>query len=119
MDPIEVYLRDLCDIHASGAAAPETSYYPALSNLINEIGSTLKPRVRCIVNPANRGAGIPDIGLYTAEQFKKRGDTEPLAGQMDRCLLGVFSKQNLPKKMRQRLPQPTKRRSTARGTESS
>ena len=25
----------------------ETSYYPALANLLNAVGQTLKPRVRC------------------------------------------------------------------------
>src|SRR5882762_4548673 len=29
----------------------ETSYYPYLANLLNAIGKTLKPRVRCIVDP--------------------------------------------------------------------
>lgn len=38
-------------IRLSGAATPETSYYPALSNLLNEVGkaSSLKPRVRCVL----------------------------------------------------------------------
>ena len=63
MDAVEVYLKQVGEIHASGAAVAETS--PALQSLLNEIGADLKPRVRCIVNPANRGAGIPDIGLYT------------------------------------------------------
>jgi hypothetical protein len=82
MDAVEVYLKQVGEIHASGAAVAETSYYPALQNLLNEIGADLKPRVRCIVNPANRGAGIPDIGLYTADQFKHAADLESLAGQM-------------------------------------
>ena len=82
MDSVEVYLKQVGEIHASGAAVAETSYYPALQNLLNEIGADLKPRVRCIVNPANRGAGIPDIGLYTADQFKHAADLESLAGQM-------------------------------------
>ena len=82
MDSVEAYLKQVGEIHASGAAVAETSYYPALQNLLNEIGADLKPRVRCIVNPANRGAGIPDIGLYTADQFKHAADLEFLAGQM-------------------------------------
>jgi len=82
MDAVEVYLKQVGEIHASGAAVAETSYYPALETLLNEIGADLKPKVRCIVNPADRGAGIPDIGLYTADQFKHAADLESLAGQM-------------------------------------
>jgi REP element-mobilizing transposase RayT len=81
MTPLENYLRELRDIRSSGAAVKETSYYPALSNLFNEIGKHLKPRVRCIINLANRGAGLPDGGLFTAEQFQKPSEAEPLPGQ--------------------------------------
>ncbi len=65
------YLHDLHMTRVSGSAVKETSYYPALINLLNGIGKTLKPRVRCILNPANRGAGIPDGGLFSAEQFPR------------------------------------------------
>ncbi len=82
MEAIEAYLREVREIHSSGAAVAETSYYPALANLLNRIGADLKPKVRCIVNPANRGAGIPDIGLFTADQFRRKTDAEPLAGQL-------------------------------------
>ncbi len=27
--------------------------------------------MRCVINPANRGAGIPDGGFFTANQFQK------------------------------------------------
>jgi len=81
-DPVEVYLSDLRDIRSSGAAVPETSYYPALANLLNAIGKTLKPKVRCIINPQNRGAGIPDGGLFTPDQFQKASAQEPPPGQL-------------------------------------
>ena len=71
MNPLETYLKDLRDIRSTGAAVAETSFYPALSNLFNEIGKTLKPKVRCVINLANRGAGLPDGGLFTADQFQK------------------------------------------------
>jgi hypothetical protein len=33
--------------------------------------------VRCVINPANRGAGIPDGGLFSADQFRgKQRDTD-------------------------------------------
>jgi hypothetical protein len=81
MNPLEIYLTDLRDIHASGAGVAETSYYPALSNLFNEVGRSLKPKVRCVINLANRGAGLPDGGLFTRDQFQKGGDAEPKQGQ--------------------------------------
>ena len=42
-NPLEAYLKDVRDIRGSGAAVAETSFYPALSNLLNEIGKTLRP----------------------------------------------------------------------------
>ena len=48
----------------------ETSYYPALANLLNEVGKTLKPKVRCIVHLQDTGGGIPDGGLFTEEQIR-------------------------------------------------
>ena len=86
MNPVESYLGELRDIRASGAAVPETSGYGALANLLNEVGGKLKPKVRCLINLQNAGAGIPDGGLFTANQFPKgakaAGSAEPLAGQM-------------------------------------
>jgi SAM-dependent methyltransferase len=82
MDALETYLRDLYEIRSSGAAVKETSYYAALSNLFNEVGKSLKPKVRCILQLANRGAGLPDGGLFTPDQFQKAGAAEPLPGQI-------------------------------------
>ena len=78
-NPLEAYLRRLRDIRRSGSAVPETSYYPALAELLDAVGATLKPKVRCIVNPSH-GAGIPDIGLFTPDQFQKASAAEPLPG---------------------------------------
>ena len=85
MTPTEIYLRELRDIRSTGAGVNETTYYSALSNLLNEVGKRLKPRVRCIIHLANRGAGIPDGGLFTAEQFQKASEAEPLPGQLPAC----------------------------------
>ncbi len=68
MNLLEKYLRELRDIRSTGSAAKETSYYPALVGLLNEIGKTLKPKVRCVLTPKNLGAGIPDIGLFVSRQ---------------------------------------------------
>jgi hypothetical protein len=82
MNPVETYLAELRDIRATRAAVAETSYYGPLASLLNEIGATLKPKVRCVINLANRGAGIPDGGLFTANQFQRGSDTEPQKGQL-------------------------------------
>jgi hypothetical protein len=66
MNPLESYLKELRDIRATGAAVAETSFYPALSNLFSEIGKGLKPKVRCVINIANAGAGLPDGGIENA-----------------------------------------------------
>jgi NurA-like 5'-3' nuclease len=55
-DPLETYLQDLRDIRSTGAAVPETSYYGCLERLLNEVGKTLKPKVRCVKESA---AGLP------------------------------------------------------------
>jgi len=82
MNPLETYLKELSQIRSSGAAVKETSYYEPLASLFNEIGKSLKPEVRCIINLQNQGAGMPDGEFFTQEQFQKAGDHEPLPGQM-------------------------------------
>lgn len=81
MNLLETYIRELHDIRSSGAAVEETSYYGALANLFNEIGKTLKPRVRCIINLKNQGAGLPDGGLFTASQFQRASEAKLLDPQ--------------------------------------
>ncbi len=81
MEALETYLGELRAIRSTGAAVRETSYYPALVALLNEVGKTLKPKVQCILNPKNQGAGIPDGGLYEASQFQ-RGTGAPMEGQL-------------------------------------
>ena len=67
---VEQYLTDLRRIRASGGATSERSYYPPLTNLLNAIGSMLKPKVFCVGELAEQGAGHPDLGLYAARQVK-------------------------------------------------
>lgn len=75
--PIETFFTDLRDTHLSGVGVKETSYYPYLANLLNAIGKTLKPRVRCIVHPHSIGAGLPDGALITTDQ--KSAASDPIA----------------------------------------
>ena len=76
---VENYLRDLARLRASGGATGELSSYPALSALLNAVGAALKPKVFCVVGPANQGAGHPDVNLYSAKQLQ-RG--KPREGQI-------------------------------------
>lgn len=78
MSPLETYLREMAEIRGPGV--PETSFYPPFRNLLNAVGDTLKPKVRCIINLKNKGAGIPDGGLFTADLLKKNTNVEPLDG---------------------------------------
>ena len=75
---VEEYLSDLRRLRASGGATGELSTYPALSNLLNAVGATLRPKVFCVVELADQGAGHPDFGLYASGQVQ-RG--KPRAGQ--------------------------------------
>ena len=79
-NPVETYLEALCAIRSSGAAVKETSGYGALATLFDAIGHTLKPKVRCFINMKNSGAGLPDGGLFTADQLKNTDEDAPLLG---------------------------------------
>ena len=72
---VQKYLADLRTIRASGGATGERSYYPPLSNLLNAVGAALKPKVACVTELADHGAGHPDLGLYTARQVRRGGGT--------------------------------------------
>ena len=79
---VEAYLDDLRRIRASGGATGERSYYPPLNNLFDAVGATLKPKVYCVGELAQQGAGHPDFGLYAAKQLQ-RG--RPREGQLPEC----------------------------------
>lgn len=81
-DPVEVYISELRNIRNSGAGVAETSYYRALGDLLDAAGAGLKPKVRCFMQLANRGAGNPDGGLFTRRQYEHAHDAEPMQGQL-------------------------------------
>jgi Type ISP C-terminal specificity domain/N-6 DNA Methylase len=81
VDVLEKYLHELNEIRASGEATDETSYYPPLCALLDDVGHGLKPQVRCILTIKNRGAGIPDGGLFSRDQFQKLKGGQPIPGQ--------------------------------------
>ena len=76
---VEAYFVDLGRVRASGGATGERSSYGPLATLLNAVGATLKPRVFCIGELADQGAGHPDFGLYAAKQVQ-RG--RPREGQL-------------------------------------
>ena len=67
---VEAYFKELTRVVASGGATGERSGYVPLANLLNAIGATLNPKVFCVSELANQGAGHPDFGLYAARQVK-------------------------------------------------
>ena len=89
---VEHYLSELARQRASGGATGERSSYTALVNLLNAVGGSLKPKVFCVSELADQGAGHPDIGLYSARQVQ-RG--RPRAGQApERGVVEVKSDQD-------------------------
>ena len=74
MTAAEAYFAELKRVRASGGATAETSYYSALSNLLNAVGNAPGPRgekVFCVPQLAEQGAGRPDFGLYAKRQLQK------------------------------------------------
>lgn len=78
MNHVSTYLSKLAEIRSSGHATNETSYYPAVEMLLNEVGKGLKPRVKTVLQLKNHGGGQPDGGLFTQDQLKKGLDMQAL-----------------------------------------
>ena len=78
------YFGDLRRIEASGGATAERSRYTALANLLDAVGGTLRPRVSCVQDIADQGAGHPDFGLYTTRQTQRGGGQGQRQGQSQR-----------------------------------
>jgi hypothetical protein len=91
MGPVETYLAEMRELRSARAGVKEVTYYTALANLLDGVGRTLKPRVRCILQLQNRGAGNPDGGLFTADQFPKGGDEPAGAGIPSRGVIEIKS----------------------------
>jgi hypothetical protein len=86
---LEIFLSTARSVQSTGGGTKETSYYTALNNLLDGVGHTLKPSVRCVMQLKNLGAGNPDGGLFTADQFdRKTGETKDL-GKPSRGVIEV------------------------------
>ena len=68
---VEAYFADLGRVRASGGATGERSSYGPLANLLNAVGAAIKPKVFCVGELADQGAGHPDFGLYAAKQVRR------------------------------------------------
>ena len=68
---VEAYFTELGRVRASGGATGERSSYGPLANLLNAVGVALKPKVFCVGELADQGAGHPDFGLYASKQVQR------------------------------------------------
>ncbi len=75
MTLLETYLRELRDIRSTGAGVEEESYYHPLATLLSEVGKKLKPKVKCVLQLANRAAGKP--GKHIPERIHPRMTKSP------------------------------------------
>ena len=76
---VEGYLAELRRIRATGAGTEERSYYPALRDLLNSVGDTLRPKMFSVIELGQQGAGHPDLGFFAARQVSKG---QPKQGQL-------------------------------------
>ena len=68
---VEQYFTDLGRVRASGGATGERSSYGPLAKLLDAVGASLKPKVFCVGELADQGAGHPDFGLFAAKQLQR------------------------------------------------
>ena len=59
MNLLEIFLNEHTEIRVSGAGIKKTSYYGPLATLLYEIGKTLKPKIKSIMNLKGKGAEFP------------------------------------------------------------
>ena len=83
------FLSAAKSVHSTGGATKETTYYTAINNLLDGAGHGLKPKVRCVMQLKNLGAGNPDGGLFTADQFDRKTGSAKDLGQPSRGVIEV------------------------------
>ena len=76
-EALDEYLARIHRIAAVGAATAETSFYEALQEVLNLVGARLKPKVFCISQLQDTGAGRPDFGLFVETQLRRGSVEEP------------------------------------------
>ena len=65
---VETYFAALRQVRASGGATDERSLYPPLAAMLDAVGATLKPKIFCVSDMTDQGAGHPDFGLYVKKR---------------------------------------------------
>ena len=88
---LEIFLNTVRGVHGTSGGTKETSYYTAINNLLDGIGNGLKPKVRCVMQLKNLGAGNPDGGLFTADQFDRKTSQVKNLGAPSRGVIEVKS----------------------------
>ena len=71
MTPFEAYLHDLCEIRSTGAGVKETSYYPALSDLLKRRSTPCLTGLSIAVY--NRKVSGRSAALNLAERLERAG----------------------------------------------
>ena len=80
---IETYFADLSNIRASGGGTDERVLLSsAEQSAEGRQVRSLQPKVFCVGELAEQGAGHPDFGLYAAKQVQRR---RPRKGQVPEC----------------------------------
>ena len=83
--PAREFLAEVHRVRASGGGTGERSFYGAFQNLVNAVGRSLKPKVFCVNELADLGAGRPDFGFYSADRLPRDiAGGDPLATPPDR-----------------------------------
>ena len=70
---VEAYCADLGRVRASGGATGERSSYGPLANLLNAVGVALKPKVFCVGELADQGAGHRQCGRADGRRRRESG----------------------------------------------
>jgi hypothetical protein len=87
---LERFLNAVHDIQSTGAAQPETSYYPDIKRLLEDVGAQLTPKVRPVIHIRNQGSGIPDGGLFVDHKSGPVHSSDPMeASAPERGVLEV------------------------------
>jgi N-6 DNA Methylase len=86
---VKTYFERMAEIRSTGGATSETSYYSALENLLNQLGTLLEPTVICNGQLRSQGAGHPDFGLYSKNQCSKGAPKTGQGGIPERGVIEV------------------------------
>src|SRR5690242_15595959 len=99
MSALRDYLQGMFGIGSTGEAVAETSYYGQLEALLNTAGDSLAPKVLCVLTTRNRGAGVPDGGLFIRSRVVSQAGSDAMVGRVPER--GVIEAKGLDRDIRQ------------------